>query len=110
MGNGLETDMQTGDPLLPRELLKESREQERRLRTMERHAALVNDLAGGGGPILRLVASRLAARIDVLIAADTEATTLLTILRSTQQVLAVGERLAADDLQQIFQREGLTGL
>jgi hypothetical protein len=107
MGAGLETDMETGAPVVPQELTRKSREAERRTRAMDRHIQLVNDLAGPGGTVLRQIAAKLIVRIGTLIAGDAEATAYLTILQETQANLVVGEALVNRELESIFSRENL---
>src|SRR6266545_2338624 len=75
-------------------------------RVMTRHFDLVSDLAGGGGPVVRLIAAKLAARIDHLIAADEQAAAYLALLTDLQAELRVGARVVQDEVQDLFEREG----
>jgi hypothetical protein len=108
MGIGLETDIESGQPLEVEQLHRRARQEALRAQTAERHQRLLNDLSGQGGAILQDVAARLAARINELVKTDPEAHTLMQILEGAEQQLLVGERLAQDALEKVFAREGLT--
>ncbi len=105
MTGGLEMDIETGDPVAPQTLDKLARDEQRRQRVMTRHFDLVSDLAGGGGPVVRLIAAKLAARIDHLISQDEQAAAYLALLKDLQAELRVGERVIADEVQDLFARD-----
>lgn len=105
MGGGLDLDMESGDPTELGVISRQAQAEERRNRRLEQHAALVEDLAGQGGVLARQIAAGLAARIEVLIAQDPEATTLLKLLRECTQDLHVGERIARDEMAEILRKE-----
>jgi len=107
MGPGLDLDMETGNPTEVAALSRQAQAEERRNHRLEQHAALVEDLAGQGGVLARQIAAGLAARIDVLMAQDPEAATLLKILRQCTQDLRVGERIARDEMAEILRKEFL---
>ena len=108
MGIGLETDIESGQPLEVEQLHRRARQEALRAQAEDRHQRLLSDLSGQGGAILQDVAARLAARINTLVAADPEAHILMQILEGAEQKLLVGERLAQDALEKVFAREGLT--
>lgn len=108
MGVGLETDMETGEPMALAQFHEEARRDERRAQALERHQQLLQDLAGQGGAVLQVVASRLAQRINSLIAADPEAAAYLALLDGVEQSLTAGERLAQEALERLVQKKDLT--
>lgn len=108
MGAGLETDMETGEPLEVGMLHRHARQEELRAQAEERHQRLLNDLGGKGGTVLREVAAQLAKRITHLIAADPEASTLMGLLEGMEQKVFAGEKIAQDALQKVFMAGGLT--
>ena len=108
MGIGLETDIESGQPLEVEQLHRRARQEALRAQAEERHQRLLSDLSGQGGEILKTVAARLARRINELVDKDPEASVLMRLLNDTEQQLSVGERLAQDALEKVFAREGLT--
>ena len=107
MTGGLGLDIETGDPIEPQTLDKLARDEARRARVMTRHFQLVEDLAGGGGPVVRAIAQKLAARIDHLISQDEQAAAYLALLKDLQAELRVGERVIQDEVQDLFARDNL---
>ena len=107
MGVGLDTDIETGEPLQVLQLDREAKRQEQRAQAIERHDRLVMDLAGPGGEMAKVIATRLAARIEELIQKDDEARTLANLLSSVEQQLLIGQRMAQEQLDKIISREGL---
>ena len=104
MTGGLETNIDTGDPVQVGAIARQAREEERRNRRLERHLALVEDLAGGGGSVVRAIAQKLVLRIEHLVANDEQAAAYLTLLKDLQQELRVGERIVADEVEDLFER------
>lgn len=60
-------------------------------RRISRHQALLNDLVGDGGRIVRHVAVRLMERIEELVKEDPKASTLMRLLEDAQEELQAGE-------------------
>lgn len=106
MGPGLETDIDTGEPLAVVLDDREATRQAQQLKRLDRHYALLADLTGNGGPVLQKIAQKLIERIDLLVEADPEAQTLRALLRDLQADLQIGERLVREELAAVLAREG----
>src|SRR5262245_58590809 len=102
MAGGLDMDMETGSPAEARTVAAAAQLRDRRNRRLEAHAALVADLVGDGGPVLRLIATKLVQRIETLIAGDTEASSYLSILRELRRDLQVGDRIVQEEMDAIL--------
>ena len=102
MGVGLDTDIETGEPLQVLQIDREARRQEQRAQVIERHERLLMDLAGPGGEMVKVIAARLADRIQELIQKDDEARTLANLLGGVEQQLVVGQRVVQEQLEKII--------
>jgi hypothetical protein len=109
MAGGLDIDMETGDPTELGAIARQAQAVERRNRRIERHAALVEDLAGHGGVVVRQLAQKLVARIEHLIKADPEASAYLSVLQELQHDLQVGERIVQDEMETLLRKEFADG-
>lgn len=98
LGIGLDVDMETGEPVEVERLARDAKREEARAKLLERHQRLHADLAGNGGEVCRVVAERLADRINQLIAGDPVASELLTLLSQVGSTLTYGERIAQHHL------------
>ena len=102
MSIGLDTDIETGEPLEVSQIAKQAQQQERRARQLDQYQALLADLAGQGGEIAKMVAEQLAIRVQILINADGEARTLQEILHKIGSKVQAGERLTEETLAKIM--------
>jgi hypothetical protein len=99
IGQGVEVDWETGDPV---DQNRPSRQQQRahhqEMQAFDRAIALRAALGEQEGQaVIMVIRSRLAARIDTLVASDPEAKAYVDILETLGGTLAVGQR-AADAL------------
>ncbi len=105
MGPGMDLDMESGDPAELGAIARHAKAEERRNRRVERHAALVEDLAGHGGVVLTQIAQKLVVRIDTLMAQDPEASAYLSLLRDLTRELQVGERVVQEEMNALLRKE-----
>ena len=122
-GLGMETDMGTQapieqfwvapDPTLPESPVlpavdmdavgRRAYQAEKTHRESSKFQRLLEDVTGGGGPVLQHTALLLATRIQTLIEQDPEANAYLSVLQQTAASLAIGKRYAEAELAAIFQ-------
>ena len=105
IGIGVGVDIESGRPIEGGSTKMSDDQRKKVNKIFERQQAFLNDLAGGGGEVVKEVIRLYAARIEVLASEDPECVAYQSILTSVGKKIKIGRSFSALKAESINMRQ-----